>query len=116
MSGSKFVYVTYIRIPPEKLWHALTTPEIIQQYRFGMSVESEWKVGSTWSMYADGSLIFNSVNFNGGPYERAYRCRIHDTRRRHPGARRQGRRPRRRLCAWRLDAAVLARRHRHALL
>ncbi len=26
MSGSKFVYVTYIRIPPEKLWHALTTP------------------------------------------------------------------------------------------
>ena len=57
MSGSKFVYVTYIRIPPEQLWHALTTPEIIKQYRFGMSVESEWKVGSTWRMYADGSLM-----------------------------------------------------------
>src|SRR4029450_4527356 len=57
MSGSKFVYVTYIRITPEKLWHALTTPEIIKQYRFGMSVESEWKVGSTWRMYADGSLM-----------------------------------------------------------
>src|SRR6266545_1614796 len=56
MSGSKFVYVTYIRITPEKLWHALTTPEIIKQYRFGMSVASEWKVGSTWRMYADGSL------------------------------------------------------------
>jgi len=41
----------------EKLWHALTTPEIIKQYRFGMSVESEWKVGSTWRMYADGSLM-----------------------------------------------------------
>jgi len=39
MSGSKFVYVTYIRITPEKLWHALTTPEIIKQYRFGMSVD-----------------------------------------------------------------------------
>ena len=39
MSGSKFVYVTYIRITPDKLWHALTTPEIIKQYRFGMSVE-----------------------------------------------------------------------------
>src|SRR5690349_25079102 len=61
MSGSKFVYVTYIRITPEKLWHALTTPEIIQQYRFGMSVESEWKVGSTWSMYADGSLMDRAV-------------------------------------------------------
>src|SRR6185503_542897 len=57
MSGSKFVYVTYIRTTPEKLWHALTTPEIIKQYRFGMSVESEWTVGSTWRMYADGSLM-----------------------------------------------------------
>ena len=57
MSGSTFVYVTYIRITPEKLWHALPTPEIIKQYRFGMSVESEWKVGSTWRMYADGSLM-----------------------------------------------------------
>jgi uncharacterized protein YndB with AHSA1/START domain len=56
MSGSKFVYVTYIRATPEKLWQALTTPEIIKQYRFGMRVESEWKVGSTWRMYADGSL------------------------------------------------------------
>ena len=57
MSGSKFVYVTYIRITAEKLWHALTTPEIIKQYRFGMSVESDWKVGSTWRMYADGGLM-----------------------------------------------------------
>src|SRR5438046_10645160 len=57
MSGSKFVYVTYIRIAPDKLWHALTTPEIIKQYRFGMSVESEWKVGSPWSMSADGRLM-----------------------------------------------------------
>src|SRR5437879_11885442 len=57
MSGSQFVYVTYIRTTPEKLWHALTAPEIIKQYRFGMSVESEWKVGSTWTMYADGRLI-----------------------------------------------------------
>lgn len=57
MHGSTFVYVIYIRILPEKLWHALTTPEIIQQYRFGMKVESEWKIGSTWRMYADGSLM-----------------------------------------------------------
>jgi uncharacterized protein YndB with AHSA1/START domain len=57
MSGSKFVYVTYIRTTPEQLWQALTTPEIIKQYRFGMSVESDWKVGSTWRMYADGSLM-----------------------------------------------------------
>ena len=57
MSGSRLVYVTYIRTTPERLWDALTTPKIIRQYRFGMSVESEWKVGSTWRMYADGSLM-----------------------------------------------------------
>jgi len=57
VSGSKFVYVTYIRTAPEKLWRALTAPEIIRQYRFGMSVESKWKVGSTWRMYADGRLM-----------------------------------------------------------
>ncbi len=57
MSGSKFVYVTYIRTTPKKLWHALTTLEVIKQYRFGMSVESEWKVGSAWKMYADGTLM-----------------------------------------------------------
>ena len=39
MSGSRFVYVTYIRTTPERLWDALTTPETIKQYRFGMSVE-----------------------------------------------------------------------------
>jgi len=57
MSQSKFVYVTYIRTSREKLWHALTTREVIEQYRFGMSVESEWRVGSAWRMYADGSLM-----------------------------------------------------------
>jgi uncharacterized protein YndB with AHSA1/START domain len=57
MSGSKFVYVTYIRTTPETLWQALTTPEIIKQYRFGMRVESAWQVGSPWRMYADGRLM-----------------------------------------------------------
>ena len=57
MSGSEFIYVIYIRTTPEELWRALTTPETIKQYRFGMIVESEWKVGSTWKMYADESLM-----------------------------------------------------------
>ena len=57
MSGSTFVYVSYIRITPEKLWQALTTPAIIKQYRFGMRVESAWQVGSPWRMYADGRLM-----------------------------------------------------------
>jgi uncharacterized protein YndB with AHSA1/START domain len=57
MAGSKFVYVSYIRTTPKKLWRAITTSEIIKQYRFGMSVESTWTVGSTWRMSADGNLM-----------------------------------------------------------
>ncbi len=70
MSGSKFVYVTYIRTAPEKLWDALRTPEIIKQYRFGMSVESEWKVGSTWRMYADGNLMDSGEILESVPQKR----------------------------------------------
>ena len=29
---SRFVYVTYIRTTPEKLWEALTQPEFTRQY------------------------------------------------------------------------------------
>ena len=32
MSETRFVYVTYIRTTPEKLWRALTTREFLAQY------------------------------------------------------------------------------------
>jgi uncharacterized protein YndB with AHSA1/START domain len=55
---SHFVYVTYIRTTPEKLWEALTEPEFIRQYWFGTTVECDWKKGSAWRMVgADGSLM-----------------------------------------------------------
>ena len=41
-----FVYVTYIRTTPERLWDALTTPEFTRQYWFNIDVTSDWKVGS----------------------------------------------------------------------
>lgn len=57
MNESRFVYVTYIRTTPEKLWQALTDPEIIRKYWFGVTQESEWKPGSAWKMsFADGRL------------------------------------------------------------
>jgi uncharacterized protein YndB with AHSA1/START domain len=64
------VYVSYIRTPPAKLWQALTTPEIIRQYRFGMSVESEWTVGSAWRMYADGRLMDSGEILESVPEKR----------------------------------------------
>lgn len=54
---SKFVYVSYIKTTPEKLWQALTKPEFIKQYWFGMDVKCDWKVGSSWSLnFEDGRV------------------------------------------------------------
>jgi uncharacterized protein YndB with AHSA1/START domain len=55
---STYVYVSYIRTTPEKLWQALTDPEFTRQYWFGMRAESEWKPGSPWKLVAssDGAV------------------------------------------------------------
>ena len=48
--SSKFVYVTYIRTTPEKLWDALIKPEFTRAYWFGVTLESEWNKGASWKM------------------------------------------------------------------
>lgn len=45
---SEFVYAIYIRTTPEKLWTVLTTPDLAQQYWFGIRPEAEWKEGGAW--------------------------------------------------------------------
>ena len=47
MSKPSFVYVTYIRATPEKVWDAITDSEISGQY-WGHRNVSDWKVGSKW--------------------------------------------------------------------
>ena len=57
-SRSQFVYVTYIRTTPAKLWQALTEKEFIRQYWFGTTIESDWKKGAAWKMsWPDGSIV-----------------------------------------------------------
>ena len=57
MADSRFVYVTYIRTTPEKLWQALIDPEFTRQYWVGTWQESEWKQGATWRiMIPDGRV------------------------------------------------------------
>jgi uncharacterized protein YndB with AHSA1/START domain len=54
---SHFVYVTFIRTTPAKLWEALTESRFIRQYWFNTNVECAWKKGSPWKMSRpDGSL------------------------------------------------------------
>ena len=56
MARSTFVYVTYIRTTPEKLWSALTDAEYMKQYWFGTHCESQWTAGSSWKMVSAGQI------------------------------------------------------------
>jgi uncharacterized protein YndB with AHSA1/START domain len=54
---SRFVYVTFIRTTPEKLWSALTDVDQMKEYWFGMHLKTEWKTGAEWQMvFPDGRV------------------------------------------------------------
>jgi len=58
MARSMFVYVTYIRTTPEKLWSALTDAEFMKRYWFGVHGESQWMAGSSWKLVSgDGHIM-----------------------------------------------------------
>src|ERR1700761_9731647 len=61
MARSTFVYVTYIRTTPERLWTALTEDvRFMQQYWFGVHCQSGWTKGSPWTMVSGGGQILDS--------------------------------------------------------
>ncbi|TCC47837.1 metalloregulator ArsR/SmtB family transcription factor [Kribbella capetownensis] len=45
MDDHDFVYTTYIKTTPERLWQALTDPKFTEQY-WGVQFETDWKAGS----------------------------------------------------------------------
>jgi uncharacterized protein YndB with AHSA1/START domain len=54
MDKAQFVYVTYIRTTPEKVWEALTKPDVTEQYWRYRNV-SDWQPGSKWEHQRPGS-------------------------------------------------------------
>ena len=60
MAKSTYLYVTYIRTTPEKLWQALTDADFIKQYWFGMRCESEFRTGSSWKLVGDKGVVWDS--------------------------------------------------------
>jgi uncharacterized protein YndB with AHSA1/START domain len=61
MARSTFVYVTYIRTTPERLWSALTTDtEFMKEYWFGVHCQSQWTAGSAWQMVSPEGKILDS--------------------------------------------------------
>lgn len=56
-AGSRFVYVTYIRTTPERLFAALTQPEFTKTYWAETWQESAWTPGASWRlMIPDGRI------------------------------------------------------------
>jgi uncharacterized protein YndB with AHSA1/START domain len=52
MAESQFVYVTYIRTTPEKLWRALQEPEFTRKFWVDTVQECAWKAGASWKLLA----------------------------------------------------------------
>jgi uncharacterized protein YndB with AHSA1/START domain len=42
------VFEIYIKTTPERLWEAITNPELRRKYNFGAGVESDWTPGSRY--------------------------------------------------------------------
>ena len=46
------VFEIYIRVTPERLWEAITSPDDRAKYNFGATVHSDWRPGSTYALQA----------------------------------------------------------------
>lgn len=71
MSKPEFVYVTFIRTTPEKLWHALTDPQMNRKYWFDARQESNWTAGSAWKIvFPDGRVADSGEILEIEPHKR----------------------------------------------
>jgi uncharacterized protein YndB with AHSA1/START domain len=66
-----FVYTTYIRTTPERLWEALTKPGFTQRY-WGITFDTDWAAGSPMSWNQRGLTIADpeQVVLEADPYRR----------------------------------------------
>jgi uncharacterized protein YndB with AHSA1/START domain len=66
-----FVYTTYIRTTPERLWQALTEPAFTQRY-WGITFQTDWRAGSTMTWEQRGVTIADpeQVVLEAEPYSR----------------------------------------------
>ena len=51
------VFEIYIKTTPERLWEAITDPELRQKYNFGVGVSSDWAPGSRYESVHPGAGI-----------------------------------------------------------
>jgi uncharacterized protein YndB with AHSA1/START domain len=64
------VFEIYIKTTPERLWQAITDPEMRQKYTFGAVVTSDWTPGSRYQATGHGMPIFDGENLEVDPPRR----------------------------------------------
>lgn len=81
------VFEIYIRTTPERLWAAITDPDLRRRYHFGLVVASDWTPGSAYHAHAGpetiapGTLIHEGENLEVDPPRRlvqSFRARWSD--------------------------------------
>ncbi len=71
-SSMEKVFEIYIRTTPERLWDAITDPQIRAKYNFGAGVTSDWTPGSDYTMEvkARGLVLGEGTNLEVEPPRR----------------------------------------------
>lgn len=71
MDKPSFVYATYIRSTPERVWQALTDPAFTERY-WGVALHSDWNPGSVYRVHQWGLEIADAsqVVLEAEPYRR----------------------------------------------
>jgi uncharacterized protein YndB with AHSA1/START domain len=54
--GAMTVFETYIKTTPERLWEAITDPEMRAKYSFGVRTNSDWAPGSHYKASVPGVI------------------------------------------------------------
>ena len=54
--GAMTVFETYIKTTPERLWKAITDPDMRAKYSFGVRTESNWTPGSKYKSSVPGVI------------------------------------------------------------
>ena len=55
-AGALTVFEIYIKTTPERLWEAITDPEMRAKYSFGVRTESDWSPGSSYKASVPGVI------------------------------------------------------------
>ena len=60
------VFEIYIKTTPERLWEAITSPEMRAKYTFGVHVKSDWTAGSSYTAQAGPDTVAPNMPISEG--------------------------------------------------